>query len=208
MKNATIIIVAGGSASGKTTVASKIAKKLLKEKSVSFLSMDNYYKSFLDLTFEEKQKLNYDHPNSLDISLLCDHLDKLKNRISVEIPVYDFVSHSRSKKTIKIKPCDVIILDGLLALHIEEVRNRADIKIFIKAEDDIRIIRRIQRDISERKRKLHDIIEQYLSTVRPMHKTFVEPSIDYADIIIPFHVDNSIAVDLITTKITSLVKDN
>ncbi|QEH61811.1 uridine kinase [Spiroplasma chinense] len=205
MKKVTIIIIAGGSASGKTTVATKIANEILKDESVSHISMDSYYKNFANLNFEEKQKLNFDHPNSMDIDLICEHLDKLKQRESVEMPIYDFTKHEQSGKTIHIEASDVIILDGILSLHVEEIRKRADIKIFIRTDDDIRFIRRLMRDTNERGRKLEDIVDQYLTTVRPMYKYFVEPSIDYADIIVPYYEGNNIAIDLIATKIKSLV---
>ncbi|AOG60565.1 uridine kinase [Spiroplasma helicoides] len=205
MKKVTIIIIAGGSASGKTTVATKIANEILKDESVSHLSMDNYYKNFTDLSFEEKQNLNFDHPNSLDIELICKHLDMLKGGKDVETPIYDFKTHAQSGETVTTKASDVIILDGILSLHIEEIRKRADIKIFIRTDDDIRFIRRLERDIYERNRDLKHVVSQYLKTVRPMYKFFVEPSIDYADIIVPYYEGNSIAVDLIATKIRSLI---
>lgn len=208
MKSVTIIIIAGGSASGKSTVASSIANDILVGESVAHLSMDSYYKSFADLTFSEKQKLNFDHPSALDIDLICEHLDKLKNREAIEVPIYDFVTHSQSGQTTRIEPSDVIILDGILSLHVEEIRKRGDIKIFIRTDDDIRFIRRLQRDINERGRDLDDIINQYLTTVRPMYKYFVEASIDHADIIVPYYEYNKIAIDMIATKIKSLLFKN
>ncbi|AHI52851.1 uridine kinase [Spiroplasma culicicola] len=207
MKKVTIIIIAGGSASGKTTVATKIAGEILKSESVSHISMDSYYKDFSDLTFEEKQKLNFDHPNTIDIDLICKHLDDLKNWKSIEVPIYDFKKHAQSGKSIKVEPSDVVILDGILSLHVEQIRKKADIKIFIRTDDDIRFIRRMMRDTKERGRKLDDVVNQYLTTVRPMYKYFVEPSIDNADIIVPYYEGNNIAIDLIATKIKSLLNN-
>ncbi|AGR42089.1 uridine kinase [Spiroplasma diminutum] len=206
MEKVTIIIVAGGSASGKTTVAHTIANEIFVNKPVTHLSMDSYYKDFSDLTFEEKQLLNFDHPSSLDIELLCKHLDDLKNFKPVEVPVYDFKTHSKTGEIIKLEPSNVVILDGILSLHIEEIRKRGDIKLFIRTDDDIRFIRRLLRDVNERNRKLDDIVGQYLNTVKPMYKYFVEPSIDYADLIIPYYEGNNIAIDMVAAKISSLLK--
>ncbi|WP_339035005.1 MULTISPECIES: uridine kinase [unclassified Spiroplasma] len=206
MKKVTIIIVAGGSASGKTTVAQTIANEIFMNKPVTHLTMDSYYKDFSDLTFEEKQLVNFDHPSSLDIDLLCKHLDDLKQFKAIETPVYDFKTHSQSGEFIKVEPSNVVILDGILALHIEEIRKRGDIKIFIRTDDDIRFIRRLMRDVNERGRKLDDITNQYLNTVRPMYKFFVEPSIEHADLIIPYYEGNNIAIDLVAAKISSLLK--
>lgn len=205
MKESTIIIVAGGSASGKTTVAQEIANEILKGESVTHLSMDCYYKDFSDLKHEEKQQVNFDHPNSLDIDLLVKHLDMLKSGKSIQVPVYDFTKYSHLGKVIEMKPADVIILDGILALHIEEIRNKADVKLFIKTDDDIRFIRRLLRDVNQRGRTLQGVVDQYLKTVKPMHKFFVEPSIDYADLIIPYYEGNKIAIDVIATTIKAIL---
>ncbi|QHX36631.1 uridine kinase [Spiroplasma sp. BIUS-1] len=206
MEKVTIIIIAGGSASGKTTVAQTIANEIFMDKPVTHLSMDSYYKDFSDLTFEEKQLLNFDHPSALDIELLCKHLDDLKNFKSIDVPVYDFKTHSQKGEFIKLEPSNVVILDGILSLHVEEIRKRGDIKLFIRTDDDIRFIRRLMRDVNERGRKLDDVVSQYLNTVKPMHKFFVEPSIDYADLIIPYYEGNSIAIDMVAAKISSLLK--
>ncbi|ATZ16310.1 uridine kinase [Entomoplasma freundtii] len=201
------IIIAGGTASGKSTVARKIAHDL-KNKPVTHLSMDNYYKNFADLSFAERQKINYDHPHSLDIDLLSKHLTQLKNRESIDVPVYDFKTHSRSKETKKVEPADVVILDGLLALHIKEIRDMADLKVFIKTEDDVRFIRRLERDIYDRGRSTESVIAQYLNTVKPMHDAFVAPSMDLADIIVPYYEGNDRAVDLVTTKVKAIIRKN
>ncbi|AUB31515.1 uridine kinase [Spiroplasma floricola] len=206
MEKVTIIIIAGGSAGGKTTVAQTIANEIFMDKDVVHLSMDSYYKDFSDLSFEEKQTLNFDHPSSLNIELLCQHLDNLKQFKSIDVPVYDFKTHSLKNEFIKINPSNVVILDGILSLHIEEIRKRGDIKLFIRTDDDIRFIRRLLRDVNERGRKLEDVVNQYLNTVKPMHKFFVEPSIDYADLIIPYYEGNNIAIDMVASKISSLLK--
>lgn len=199
------VIVAGGTASGKTTVSRRIADALLDEESVQYWSMDNYYKDFTDLSFEERKKINFDHPSSLDMSLLIKHLQLLKKRQSIDVPIYDFKSHSRTDKTFCLESADVIILDGILALYIKEIRKFADLKVFIKTEDDVRFIRRLERDIYERGRPIESVIKQYLETVKPMHDAFVAPSMDFADIIIPYYEGNEIAIDLIVTKIKDIV---
>jgi uridine kinase len=204
MDKVTIIIIAGGSASGKTTVAQTIANEILQDESVAHLSMDAYYKNLPHLTFEERRKVNYDHPSAIDIELLCQHIDQLKQGKSIEVPIYDFTNHMQSGKTELMAPANVVILDGILALHIEEIRTRGDIKLFIKTDDDIRFIRRLERDIKQPGRDIDDIINQYLNSVRPMHKYFVEPSIDFADLIIPYYEGNTIAIDLVATKILNL----
>lgn len=201
------IMIAGGTASGKSTVATKIAHDL-KNKPVARLSMDSYYKNFDNLNFNERRKINYDHPNSLDIELLTKHLQKLKNREAIDVPVYDFKNHSRSKETKRVEPADVIILEGLLALHIKEIRDLADLKVFIKTEDDVRFIRRLERDIYERGRSTESVINQYLTTVKPMHDAFVAPSMDLADVIVPYYEGNDRAVDLVTTKVKSIIRKN
>ncbi|PPE05117.1 uridine kinase [Williamsoniiplasma lucivorax] len=203
-----LIIVAGGTASGKTSVATKIANQILKDKSVSYLSMDNYYKDFSNLSFEEKQNLNFDHPNSFDVDLLVADLKKLKSRVKINVPQYNFVTHSREKEWIEFAPADVVILDGILALQIQEIFKLGDLKIFIKTSDDIRLIRRLERDIKDRGRSFDNVIEQYLTTVKPMHDIFVEPSIQQADIIIPFHDGNEIAIDLVATKVRDILRNN
>jgi len=207
-KPVTIIIIAGGSGSGKTTVATKISQQILREKSVEYLSMDNYYKDLSHLESDEREKVNFDHPNALDVELLEEHLRTLKNREVIQIPQYDFKEHIRDKKTRIMKPADVIILDGILALHIESIRNFGDIKLFIKTADDVRFIRRLERDVKERGRTLDSVIEQYLNVVRPMHQFFVEPSIDFADLIVPYYEGNDVAVDIVATKIAALVEEN
>lgn len=206
-KPVTIIIIAGGSGSGKTTVARKISDQILEDKSVAYLSMDNYYKDLSHLKKEEREKVNFDHPNAIDVELLKEHLVLLKTRQAIEVPYYDFKEHVRHHENKVMTPADVIILDGILALHIEAIRNFGDIKLFIKTADDVRFIRRLERDVKERGRSLDSVIEQYLDTVRPMHQFFVEPSIDFADLIVPYYEGNDVAVDIVATKIASLLEE-
>lgn len=199
-----LVTIAGGTASGKTTVANKIAE-ILQGKKIVYLKMDHYYKKLDYLTLVERKRINFDHPNALDLELLVNHLELLKNHQDIQIPNYDFTISNRSIQTTEIKSGDVIILDGILGLALEEIRKLSDIKIFIKTEDDIRFIRRLTRDLSERGRTVESIINQYLTTVKPMHEYFVEPSIKYADIIVPYYEGNEIAIDMIATKIKALL---
>lgn len=201
-----LVTIAGGTASGKTTVANKIAE-ILQGKKIVYLKMDHYYKKLDDLTLAERKRINFDHPNALDLELLVNHLELLKNHQDIQMPNYDFTISNRSIQTTEIKSGDVIILDGILGLALEEIRKLSDIKIFIKTEDDIRFIRRLTRDLSERGRTVESIINQYLTTVKPMHEYFVEPSIKYADIIVPYYEGNEIAIDMIATKIKALLLD-
>jgi uridine kinase len=205
-KQVQIILIAGGSASGKTTVANQIANHIFANKPVTHLSMDNYYKDLTGLSLAERRKENFDHPNAFDIDLLVKHLKMLKQHKAIEVPVYDFSINNRTEKTIHVEPSEVIILDGILTLHVEKVRQLGDIKLFIKTADDIRFIRRLQRDVKERGYDVNYIVDQYLTTVKPMHDFFVAPSIDFADVIIPYYEGNDVAIDLVATKIASLVE--
>ncbi|ATG97435.1 uridine kinase [Mesoplasma lactucae] len=207
-KPVTIVIIAGCSGSGKSTVAKKIANQILGDKSVDYISMDNYYKDLSHLNEEERKKVNFDHPDAIDTDLLVHDLNELKERHAVEIPQYDFVTSNRTKETKTIGPADVIILDGIFALHLKEIREMGDIKLFIKTADDVRFIRRLQRDVEKRGRSLESVVDQYLNVVRPMHQMFVEPSIDYADLIVPYYEGNDVAVDMVATKIAALIEDN
>ncbi|AVN62690.1 uridine kinase [Mesoplasma coleopterae] len=209
MKNnqPTIILIAGGTASGKTTVADRIANEILKGKSVTHISMDNYYKDFADLSLEERRKINFDHPNSVDTELLIKDLQALKDLQPIKVFVYDFKTSSRTKQSITIKPSDVIIIDGIFTLAIKEIRKMGDIKIFIKTANDLRFIRRLQRDVNERGRTLESVIEQYLNEVKPMHDSFIGPSIEFADLIIPYKEGNDVAIDLVATKILSILNN-
>ncbi len=195
-----IIGIAGGSGSGKSTVANNVAE-LLTTSSVAFIDMDAYYKNFSSLTLDERKKLNWDHPDAFDYDLLCAHLEALGRREPIEKPEYDFVTHLRRPAPTRVDPADVIVIDGILLFVDERVRELCDVKVFVDADADIRIIRRIERDTHVRGRPVDEIIEQYLSTVQPMHLQFVEPSKRYADVIVPRGGHNTIAIEMIVAKI-------
>ena len=201
MSNPLIIGIAGGSGSGKSTVARKVAEAL-KNLSVAFIDMDAYYRNFTAISLEERRKVNWDHPDAFDFDLLTEHLRDLSERRAIEKPVYDFVTHLRSDASVRIEPADVIVIDGILLFVDERVRDLCDVKVFVDAEADIRLIRRLRRDMRARGRPLNEIIDQYLSTVQPMHLQFVEPSKRYADIIVPRGGHNAIAIEMIVAKIT------
>ena len=195
-----MIGIAGGSGSGKSTVAKNVAD-LLTTSSVVFIDMDAYYKNFPNLIFDERRKLNWDHPDAFDYDLLCEHLTALRNRRPIEKPEYDFVTHLRRADHTHIEPADVVVIDGILLFVDARVRDLCDVKVFVDADADIRLIRRIERDTRMRGRPLDDVIEQYLSTVQPMHLEFVEPSKRYADVIVPRGGHNTIAIEMIVAKI-------
>ena len=195
-----IIGVAGGSGSGKTTVCNKIYD-YFSGKSIAMIEHDSYYRDQSDISFEERLKTNYDHPFAFDTDLLVEHLKKLQNTEDIEVPVYDYSRHTRSDQTIHVKSRDVIIVEGILILEDERLRDLMDIKIYVDTTADLRIIRRIQRDMQERGRSLDSVIDQYLSVVREMHEQFVEPSKKYANIIIPEGGHNQVAIDLVIAKI-------
>lgn len=195
-----IIGIAGGSGSGKTTVARKIAEALTPA-SIAFIDMDAYYRNRTDLTLDERRHLNWDHPEAFDLDLLASHLDALAHGEEIEKPVYDFVSHLRDARTVHVGAPDVIVIDGILLFVDQRVRDRCDVKVFVDTDADVRLIRRIRRDMAKRGRPLDDILEQYLTTVQPMHLQFVEPSKRYADVIVPRGGHNSIAIDLIISSI-------
>lgn len=191
-----IIGIAGGSGAGKTTVARTIAEKLGKE-NVAYLSQDWYYMDRSHMTFEEREKENLDHPKAFDSQLLVSHLNQLRNGLTIEVPVYDYSVHNRTSSTKTMTPKSVAILEGILVLAIKEVCSMLDFKIFVDADPDIRLIRRIERDIRERGSTYDNTIKRYLSTVKPMHDAFVEPSKSCADIIIPRGGQNEIATELL-----------
>jgi uridine kinase len=195
-----IIGIAGGSGSGKSTVASNVAD-LLTTSSVAFIDMDAYYKNFPQLSLEERRKLNWDHPDAFDYDLLCEHLEALSLRRPINKPEYNFVTHLRCAQSIRIEPADVVVIDGILLFVDDRVRELCDVKVFVDADPDIRLIRRLQRDTRDRGRPLDEIIDQYLSTVQPMHLQFVEPSKRYADVIVPRGGHNAIAIEMIVAKI-------
>ena len=195
-----IIGIAGGSGSGKSTVARKVAESLTGA-SVAFIDMDAYYRNFAHLPIEARRRVNWDHPESFDLELLAEHLDRLAAGDAIEKPVYDFVTHTRAERVERIAPADVVVIDGILLFVDESVRARCDVKVFVDADADIRLIRRIQRDMESRGRPLAEILAQYLGTVQPMHQQFVEPSKRYADVIIPQGGHNTIAIEMIVAKI-------
>jgi len=195
-----IIGIAGGSGSGKSTVARNVAE-LLTTSSVAFIDMDAYYKNFPELSLGERRKLNWDHPDAFDYDLLCMHLEALSKRKAIDKPEYDFVTHLRRPRPTRIEPADVVVIDGILLFVDERVRELCDVKVFVDADSDIRLIRRIERDTHDRGRPLDEIIEQYLTTVQPMHLEFVEPSKRYADVIVPRGGHNAIAIEMIVAKI-------
>ena len=200
-----VIGVAGGSGSGKTSVTKSIYEKF-KGHSIMILEQDYYYKDQSHLPFEERLKTNYDHLLAFDNDLLLEHIHKLLNYESIDKPVYDYAMHTRSEEVIHVEPKDVIILEGILVLEDERLRDIMDIKLFVDTDADLRIIRRMMRDIKERGRSIDSVIEQYTSVVRPMHNQFIEPTKRYADVIIPEGGHNFVAIDLMVTKIQTILE--
>ncbi|KAB7667269.1 uridine kinase [Bacillus sp. B1-b2] len=200
-----VIGVAGGSGSGKTSVTKAIFDHF-KGHSILMLEQDYYYKDQSHLPFEERLKTNYDHPLAFDNELLINHIQKLLNYESVEKPVYNYSMHTRSEESIHVEPKDVIIVEGILILEDEGLRNLMDMKLYVDTDADIRIIRRMTRDIQERGRTLDSVIDQYVNVVRPMHNQFIEPTKRYADIIIPEGGQNHVAIDLMVTKIQTILE--
>jgi uridine kinase len=195
-----VVGIAGGTGSGKTTVVRKIIEKLPKN-SVAVLSQDAYYKDQSHLPLEERQKINFDHPNAIEFDLLIDHIKKLKQGIPVEEPIYSYVTCTRSDKTIHIEPRDVIIVEGILVLAVPELRKLFDIKVYVDADADDRLIRVLKRDIAERGRDVETVLKRYQETVKPMHEQFIEPSKKYADLIVPEGGNNTVAIDILVTII-------
>lgn len=208
MKNQAVIIgIAGGSASGKTSIAKQLYDYFKGHHKVKILKQDDYYKDQSHLSFEERAKTNYDHPFAFDTDLLVEHLKKLKKKERIEKPTYDYTLHTRSSITEVIEKRDVIILEGIFVLAEPSIRELCDILVYVDTDSDIRFIRHLKRDIEERGRSLQSVCEQYLTTVRPMHEQFIEPSKKYAHIIIPEGGSNHVAVDLLTTKIKSIIDE-
>ena len=195
-----IIGIAGGSGSGKSTVARNVAQAL-SAVSVAFIDMDGYYRNFAHLPLDERRRINWDHPDAFDWDLLIDQLAALQRGEPVEKPEYDFVSHTRGSRSIRVPAADVIVVDGILLFADERVRELCDVKVFVDADADIRLIRRVRRDIAKRGRALDEILDQYLTTVQPMHLQFVEPSKRYADVIVPRGGHNKVAIEMIVAKI-------
>ncbi len=200
-----LFLVAGGSASGKTTVVREILKHT-SEGEVLKINHDDYYHNQDHLTMEERRNINYDHPDSLDNDLLYDHLKKLLNGERVEKPVYDFVKNTRSDEVDIVEPRPIIIVEGILVLHDPRIRSLTDMNIFVELDDDTRFIRRLTRDIQERGRTKESVIDQYLNTVKPMHHAYVKPTKRHADVIIPNDHKHDVAVDLVATKIKDIMQ--
>lgn len=205
MKQALIIGIAGGTASGKTSIALSLYDYFKDDHKVTILRQDDYYKDQSDLSFEERVKTNYDHPLAFDTDLLVSHLLKLKNKETIEKPTYDFTKHNRSDVVEIVESRDVIILEGIFVLAEATIRELCDILVYVDTDSDIRFIRRLRRDMEERGRSLDSVCNQYLNTVRPMHEQFIEPSKKYAHIIIPRGGSNKVAIDLLITKMKSII---
>jgi uridine kinase len=195
-----VIGIAGGSGSGKSTVARKVGEAISRS-SVAFLDMDAYYRNFAHLPMEDRKRVNWDHPEAFDTRLFASQVRDLCAGKPVDKPVYDFVTHTRSPRTEHVSPANVLVLDGILLFVDEEMRALCDVKVFVDADPDIRLIRRLRRDVQKRGRTLDDVIAQYLETVHPMHLQFVEPSKRYADVIVPRGGHNAIAIEMIVAKI-------
>ena len=195
-----IIGIAGGTGSGKTTVVNQIVKHLPTDE-VCVISQDSYYKSTDGLSYEERTKINFDHPRAIDFDLLIKHLQELKKGKTINQPVYSFVTHNRTKDVVKTHPRKVVIVEGILIFNSEELRDLFDIKIFVHADTDERLIRRVRRDITERGRDVEEVLNRYQSTLKPMHRQFIEPTKNFADIIIPNDRFNTVAIDIVRSVI-------
>ena len=201
MNDMLVIGIAGGTARGKTTLTRSLAERFSGE--LTIIEHDSYYRAYHELTFEERTKLNYDHPDIYETELLVEHLGALRQGRSVEVPVYDYPTYDRSDKTTTVEPTPVVIVEGIMILADEALRDQMDIKVFVDADADVRILRRVLRDATERGRSLQSVINQYLATVKPMHEQFVEPSKRYADIVVPSGTesDQSVALDMLEALI-------
>ncbi len=203
----TVIGVAGGTGSGKSTLVKRL-QEAFKGDDVVTLCHDYYYKAHPELTYEERTKLNYDHPAAFDTQMLVDHIRALRDNVPIEHPVYSFVDHNRTDERVSVKPSKVIIVDGILIFENKELRDLMDIKVYVDTDADTRLARRILRDVCDRGRTMQSVIEQYTTTVKPMHEEFVEPSKKYADVIIPEGGFNSVAVEMLIQNIRSLIVAN
>ena len=199
MSDVLVIGIAGGTGSGKTTITRKLAEKFGDD--VSIMSHDSYYKAHHNLPYEERAKLNYDHPDSFDNELCLEDIRKFKRGETVYSPVYDYTIHDRSDEVVEIKPTKVLIVEGILIFANKELVNEMDIKIFVDTDADVRILRRVMRDVKERGRTLESVVNQYLTTVKPMHEQFIEPSKKYADIIVPEGGHNLVAMDMVMERV-------
>lgn len=201
----TVIGVAGGTGSGKSTLVKKL-QEAFAEKDVITLSHDYYYKQNNDISLEERRKLNYDHPQSFDTGMMIEHVKALKDGVAIERPVYSFVDHNRLKERVRVIPAKVLIVEGILIFENKKLRDLMDIKVFVDTDADIRLARRILRDVRERGRSMESVVGQYIATVKPMHEEFVEPSKKYADVIIPEGGFNSVAVAMLIENIKSVIR--
>lgn len=201
-----IIGVAGGTGSGKTTVANRILERVGTEH-IAYIPHDAYYRDLSHLPHEERQKVNFDHPDSLETELMVEHLLQLREGRAVEIPVYDFTLHTRTQQTRHVEPARIVLAEGILIFAEPALRRLFDVKLFVDTDADIRLIRRLQRDVEERGRTVQSVIDQYLRTVRPMHLEFVEPSKRYADVIIPEGGFNEVAIEMVAARIRGLLQE-
>ena len=199
MENILVIGIAGGSGSGKTTLMNNIVSRFSED--ITVLSHDSYYRRHDDMTYEERCQLNYDEPAALETELMVKHLDRLRNGEAIDCPVYDFTVHNRSNETVLIQPRKVIIVEGILIFENEPLRNLMDIRIFVDTDADVRLCRRIRRDVTKRGRTLESVLNQYQQTVKPMHEKYVEPSKKFADIVVPEGGKNYVALDMIMGRI-------
>ncbi|CVK16677.1 uridine kinase [Apibacter mensalis] len=199
--------IAGGTGSGKTTVVNNILKQL-DSNNVNVLTQDNYYHYNPELSFDERELLNYDHPRAIDFDLLIEHVKKLKSGQAIEEPIYSFITHSRTEDITIIQPKEILIVEGILVLTNPELRKQFDVKVYVNVDSDERLIRRIRRDIQERGRDLEEILRRYQSTLKPMHEEFIQPSMAYADIIIPTLKKNTVAIDVLSTVIQNTLKNH
>ena len=204
MNDIMVIGIAGGTGSGKTTITHQVKERLGAD--VTVITHDNYYRAHHEMTYEERTLLNYDHPDSYETELLVEHLAALRRGESVEVPVYDFSIYDRTDQTFTVSPSRVIIVEGIVIFAHPELRELMDVKVFVDCDADVRILRRIMRDVRERGRSLESVVNQYLSTVKPMHEAFVEPSKRYADIIIPTGGENLVALDMLVNRIQAHVQ--
>tara|TARA_X000001036_G_scaffold421868_1_gene444171 strand:+ start:370 stop:1005 length:636 start_codon:yes stop_codon:yes gene_type:complete len=206
LNDSILIGIAGGTGSGKTSFAKELSSYFSKS-DIVLIEQDSYYKDLANISIAEREKINFDHPNSIDFSLMTKHLESLKNGIQTKIPIYDFATHTRKKSTKTIDKHRIILLEGIFSLFNDKIRDMMNIKIYIDTPNDLRIIRRIKRDIDERNRTFESIIKQYYENVRPMHIKFVKPTKQYADIIIPMVSKNKIAIDILRSKIFDLINN-
>jgi uridine kinase len=200
-----LVGIAGGTGSGKSTVARRVSEEVHGASAIA-IDMDAYYRNLTDLTLEQRRKVNWDHPDAFDFDLLLTHLDALAARQAIDKPVYDFVAHLRSEKHVRVEPADVVVLDGILLFVDPRVRARCDVTAYVDTDADIRLVRRIRRDMRTRGRPLDEILDQYLTTVRPMHQEFVEPTKQFADVIIPRGGHNDMGIEMLVARIHERLK--